>query len=68
MAMRALVHVAVQGGVEVVLYQRPEKLRHFHLAVAEDDRVLDLVASALIRSRSTARLSQGLAPDLTNAA
>src|SRR6187549_2675859 len=44
---RSLIEVAVQrGGGEFVAYQRTMKLRDFGLAVAEDDRVLEIVGGA----------------------
>ena len=44
---RRLVHVAVQGAdAEAVLLQRFVQQRHFALAVAEDDRVLEILGVA----------------------
>ena len=52
---RVLVHVAVQGGGgEAVPLQRPVQDRHVALAVAEDDRVLQV-------RRAADQVAQGLA-------
>ncbi len=44
---RRLIHIAVQGAdTETVLLQRLVQQRHFALAVAEDDRVLEVLGVA----------------------
>jgi hypothetical protein len=60
---RSLVHVAVQrAGVEAVPLQRAGQRRHVALAVAEDDRVLEVVGAADQRAQRRAlflRLAAG---------
>ena len=63
----ALVHVAMQrAGVEIIFGQRLEKLRNLDLAVAEDDRILDLIAFG-IDQVAQHRIAGGMRASLYNA-